>query len=191
MCSLDQILIFRHILKAYKSTKQRLILIIKAYDTEDIYSLTIRARGDLNALSQFIESVDSLDDALTIDDQFEFDDTVQLPVFTASTERDRPKQKISFTGLSLQTIYDVAIFTRGTLESLADVITTLTSLDQTVRGIAFELDESNDIRREIIKERKLTFATGDEDFVLTNFLQLESGFYLLLETDNKIILENG
>lgn len=132
---------------------------IKVNDNDDVYSLTIRAKGDLNALPEIIPQVSSLS-GLSNDIVIEVDEEEEVPSFVTETQRAFPKPPLVFKGLADQTIYDVAIFSRGALEGLADIINQVEDLNNTIFGKEFTLEESEDPRRLRIIERGLQFATG-------------------------------
>lgn len=146
----------------------------RAYDSENIFDLTIRVYGNINGLSGLINQVTSIDDNVT--------GTFEAPsiVFTDYVAPEQPETKTTNVTAIIgesQSIYDLATQMSGKLSGLSDIIGNYTNLDNELKGETFTIVKNKDPQLDFFLSNGYVFAT-------------KSGFDTLIDSDGETLIDS-
>lgn len=158
---------------------------INVFDNETIYDIAIRLYGSIDAIEVLISQLDTYDLPSTID-QVDY----LPPVFIAPEEVEEETEILVIKGLENQSIFDVAIQSGGDVNTLSNVISQFSSINESAIHKTFNVVRANDVVLDTIINRNLLYATKGIDVeVLTNWILAngvwdDTGIWIDTETWN-------
>ena len=128
----------------------------RAFDSENIFDATIRAYGNINGLSGFVDQVADLDADLS--GEYETPPMVFVDYVPPTQPVTALPPVVHVVGES-QSIYDLATQMTGKLQGLENIIGNYTNLDQDLQGVTITTPRKDDPQLTVFLDRGLVFAT--------------------------------
>lgn len=152
----------------------------RAHDSENIFDATIRAYGNINGLSGFVDQVDSLDDNLS--GEYETPTMVFVDYVPPTQPVTLLAPVVHVVGEG-QSIYDLATQMTGKLQGLENIIANFTNLDEDIQGTTLTVARKDDPQLTVFLDKGFIFASrvGFEELIDSDLSQL-------IDSDLEILL---